>query len=219
MAACSFPFLTSFPSCSMFVRIRCFILLLVFLVLPAAASAQIVPFAFWGAGTCAGGTVTWSTYCSGPVGALSSGVHTGVTNTATGYTGSVTVTCNNGTLSQSGASCSASCGGTLVGGYCWYAAATGASCDTGCTGHGGYNSATLNYAGYPAGSDANCLAVLNALSVGSGSIYDALPTGCAAGEGCGLAVLSSKRIRDNTATTNSSSSCSGTTQRVCACNN
>jgi hypothetical protein len=47
---------------------------------------------------CAGGTVTWLTNCSGAVAALSSGVQTGITNTAAGFTGSVTETCNNGTV-------------------------------------------------------------------------------------------------------------------------
>jgi hypothetical protein len=63
---------------------------------------------------CASQTVTWLTNCSGTVAALSSGVQTGVANTAAGYTGSVTETCNNGTLSQSGASCTALSNCTLT---------------------------------------------------------------------------------------------------------
>lgn len=55
---------------------------------------------------CASQTVTWNTNCSGTMSALSSGGSTSVTNTAGGYTGSITETCTNGVVSQSGASCS-----------------------------------------------------------------------------------------------------------------
>ncbi len=48
---------------------------------------------------CSGGTVTWGA-CSGTVPALSSGAQTGVGNAAGGHTGSVTETCNNGTLAK-----------------------------------------------------------------------------------------------------------------------
>lgn len=63
---------------------------------------------------CAGQSVTWNTNCSGTVGALSSGGTQAVTNTAIGYTGSVTETCTNGVLSQSGATCAAACGGSYT---------------------------------------------------------------------------------------------------------
>ena len=58
--------------------------------------------------SCSSQGVSWSS-CSGTAGALAHGGSTSVSNTASGYTGSVTVTCNNGSLSQSGASCTASC--------------------------------------------------------------------------------------------------------------
>ena len=45
------------------------------------------------------------------------------------------------------AACPPSCSGASVGGYCWYLSAQGASCDTACAAHGGYNAATLTYAG------------------------------------------------------------------------
>jgi hypothetical protein len=54
---------------------------------------------------CAAGTASWGTYCSAPVGALNYGANTGVTNTASGYTGSATVTCSSGSYSYSGTSC------------------------------------------------------------------------------------------------------------------
>jgi|SRR5579883_2799674 len=56
---------------------------------------------------CASQTVTWLTNCSGTAPALVSGAQTGVSNMASGYTGSVTVTCGNGQLTQSGAICTA----------------------------------------------------------------------------------------------------------------
>ncbi len=58
---------------------------------------------------CVAQTANWSS-CSGSVSALSHGANTTVTNTNGGYTGSVTVTCNMGTLGQSGASCNSSGG-------------------------------------------------------------------------------------------------------------
>lgn len=164
---------------------------------------------------CAAGTASWGTYCSAPVGALNYGANTGVTNTASGYTGSATVTCSSGSYSYSGASCSAACGGTLVGGYCWYEGANGASCDTTCTGHGGYNAATLSYAG-SGGTDANCLAVLTALSMVSGSVTDMsfYAYGCVEDQN---APTGHQRTRYTVATT---SSASGTSvYRACACNN
>jgi hypothetical protein len=55
---------------------------------------------------CSAGTAAWLTNCSAPVGVLNYGASTGVTNTAGGYTGSVTVTCNAGSYSYSSTSCS-----------------------------------------------------------------------------------------------------------------
>jgi hypothetical protein len=146
---------------------------------------------------------------------LNWGSSTGVTNTATGYTGSATVTCDAGGYSYSGTSCSAACGGTSVGGYCWYYGASGASCDTVCTGHGGYNSATLNYAG-SAGTNAQCNSVLTALGAPGSSTIDA--GNCGTWNkymGCQYV---GGRYRCTNATTNSSQGISGTI-RACACNN
>ncbi len=159
---------------------------------------------------CAGGTVTWLTNCSGTVAALSSGVQTGVTNTATGFTGSVSETCNNGTLSQSGASCTASCGGTLVGGYCWYAGGFNSSCATACGSHGGYNSATQTYAG-SSGSDANCTSVASALGWSGFHGDNAVP-----GWGCYQAT--GGNVIRATLTTSSSAN-NANVNRACACNN
>ncbi|WP_334147934.1 hypothetical protein [Hyphomicrobium sp.] len=51
-------------------------------------------------------TVSWSPGCSAPSGAvLANGANRTITNTASGYNGTRTITCNNGTLTQSGGSC------------------------------------------------------------------------------------------------------------------
>lgn len=68
---------------------------------------------------CTAQSINWSTNCTGSASAMDHGAAAQtVTNTATGYTGDVNVTCNNGTLSQAGATCSAIAGtnGNL---YCW----------------------------------------------------------------------------------------------------
>lgn len=71
---------------------------------------------------CASQTVNWGAGCSATIAAS---LHTNsgtLTNTASGYTGTVTATCTNGTLSQSGASC------TSTGGGCtWLSASPGSS--------------------------------------------------------------------------------------------
>lgn len=54
------------------------------------------------------------------------------------------------------------CGGTVVGGFCWYAGAVGQSCATVCANHKGYDTATETYAG-KAGTLAQCTAVVAAL--------------------------------------------------------
>lgn len=53
---------------------------------------------------CSATGTSWSS-CYGPVDALNSGQSETVTNTAGGYTGSITATCNNGSWSYSGGSC------------------------------------------------------------------------------------------------------------------
>jgi len=111
------------------------------------------------------------------------------------------------------AACPAACGGATVGGYCWYASASGASCDTTCTGHGGYNSATLSYAG-SAGTNANCTAVMQAL-IPSSTWNSTTTTGY--GIGC-YHGFSTWIFRDAISTTTSSATALYTI-RVCACNN
>jgi hypothetical protein len=60
----------------------------------------------------------------------------------------------------------AECAGVMVGGYCWYVSAMDASCTAACAAHGGCDPAgTRDYAG-SGGSDAHCVAVLEALGYG-----------------------------------------------------
>jgi len=64
-------------------------------------------------------------------------------------------------------------GGVTVGGFCWVLGAFGQSCTTACT-TAGFSSASLagtrDFAG-SAGTDANCLAVLDALGAGPWTQY------------------------------------------------
>lgn len=57
---------------------------------------------------CAGQSVSWSS-CAGTSSALAHGGSVSVSNTNGGYTGSVTVTCTAGSLSQSSPSCTGAC--------------------------------------------------------------------------------------------------------------
>lgn len=72
--------------------------------------------------------------------------------------------------------------GAIVDGHCWVLGNAGASCDAACTSFGlVYDPATWTYAG-SAGTDANCLAVMNALRQPATSIVsDVGPPG---GNGC-----------------------------------
>lgn len=69
---------------------------------------------------CASQNVVWSTNCSANAAALNHNSSSTLTNTNAGYTGSLSVTCNNGTLTQSSATCTPStygnnqCGGSIV---------------------------------------------------------------------------------------------------------
>lgn len=102
---------------------------------------------------CSAQTVNWSTNCSGPSGALSHGGSASVSNTASGYSGSVTVSCNNGSLSQSGATCTAAsgpCSSQLVS---W---GSGCSATAGALSHGGTAPLTNSASGYTGSATANC---------------------------------------------------------------
>jgi hypothetical protein len=98
-----------------------------------------------------------------------------------------------------------------VGGALWVLGAVSQSCDAACGNHSlTYNSATATYAG-SSGSAPNCLAVLNALNAGSGSVGSPV---CSTGLGC--FIIGSVRERCSNDTTTSAASLGGAT-RACAC--
>ena len=103
-------------------------------------------------------------------------------------------------------------GGHLVGGYCWYVGFEAQSCTTVCASHGGYNSATLTYAG-SAGTDQNCQNVLDAFGApASGMGAPSSAAGCYMRGSPGIG-----RMRGTTATTEGATAPDAS--RACACNN
>lgn len=54
---------------------------------------------------CSAGTQFWGAGCSGSHASLGDGASTSISNAASGYTGSLSVTCNNGVINANGASC------------------------------------------------------------------------------------------------------------------
>jgi hypothetical protein len=107
------------------------------------------------------------------------------------------------------------CGGTLVGGFCWYISGVSASCTTTCASHGGYNEGTRTFAGSD-GSLANCRAVadaIGAIAVNSQSDINFPPSGVGCTHDSGS--LSIYRFAGDA--TNESSTISGG-YRYCACN-
>lgn len=129
------------------------------------------------------------------------------------------------------AACPPPCGGTMVGGYCWYAtiSETYQSCDDICASRGGCNlEGTRNYAG-SGGTDANCQAVLNALGVLVGNPFisgDVVfgPIGCHANKFSsyyGQPSSSDNRVRQTSTGYTAPTDCetTWTFERACACNN
>lgn len=112
-------------------------------------------------------------------------------------------------------SLTASCGGDVVGGYCWYQGLAGESCDTVCSAHGGYNEATRTFAG-SAGTNANCESVLDAIGIGSTTVSDVAGPS-ADGYGCGYSTNVYARVRVLNPATNSSAA-DAMEIRACACN-
>lgn len=101
--------------------------------------------------------------------------------------------------------------GAVVGGYCWLMGGAGDSCDTTCGNFGlGYDPATMTYAG-SAGTDANCVAVLNALRQPTTSLGGYSPP---AGLGCFRDPIHYYRDATNLTT---SSGYDRQEQRACAC--
>ncbi len=67
--------------------------------------------------SCAATNLTWGS-CASSISAIPSGTSTSVTNTTSGYSGSVTASCTNGVITQSGATCTqlapAGCAATTI---------------------------------------------------------------------------------------------------------
>lgn len=159
---------------------------------------------------CAAGTTSNCNYVANASGA-SSGTCAG------GYSGACSFSCTNGARAQVSNTCVSACGGTLVGGYCYYMGATGASCNATCSSHGGVNGATTNYSGH-LGSQANCVAVLAAFGYSSGTFYDLSCGGAAYQIGCYYNTYSPGargRCTDGT----SYSATDMWSKPACACNN
>lgn len=157
-------------------------------------------------------TVSGST-CTGATPAITHGSTSSVSDATAPTTGAVTMSCNDGVLSQSGASCTASCsGGFSYGGYCfYYASATWESCDTVCASRGGCNLAGTQLIDQ-AVDNAGCRAVLDGLGVAVGWAYQiwAGPPGCTV-----ISSVTKWGTSTNPATCNSAPN----GQRACACNN
>jgi hypothetical protein len=116
------------------------------------------------------------------------------------------------------------CAGAMVGGYCWYMAASGGSCTSACSPHGGVNlTGLINYAG-SSGNATNCQLVANAFGIASytGSTAVSFATywtdGSNASDGCTTRHPANKSMWVYTPPTTASAGHSGST-RFCSCNN
>ena len=107
-------------------------------------------------------------------------------------------------------------GGVSIGGYCWYASGSGASCSTACSNVSlAYNAATLTYAG-SSGTLAQCKAVIDGVFGGNNTVVDDGNSLCAfSSVGCGVDSTSNYK-RCTTVATNDTALDSDF-NRVCAC--
>lgn len=139
-------------------------------------------------------------------------------------------TATGGTLSGGVLACGAGCvfnttgcyacpiPGVSVGGFCWYLGSGGADCDATCAAQGlTYDAATLGYAG-SSGTDAHCIAVLDALAVPAGGLANSGPgtTGCMWCNGS-PGVCPIARWRDTSSPTTAAGFGGPVIQRACAC--
>lgn len=125
-------------------------------------------------------------------------------------------TCTNGTLSGSYAyaSCTDTCAGASVGGYCWYLGSAGQDCNQTCSARGGCNlTGTRNYAG-SGGTDAQAGNVTNAVA---GRGLDMSSNTCAHARGL-LMISNGQTGRCYNQVTQCTDG-AGTHRRFCACNN
>lgn len=160
---------------------------------------------------CSSTTINWSPGCSASSGSMTHGETKSVNNSAAGHNGTRNLSCNNGTISQSGGSCTATCGGYSYGGHCYYYGGQNKSCTETCASRGGCDSTGTAYIG-SSGTNGRCQAVLTGLR-GSTSV--------AQQSGSGLGCYYNEHI--NTGRRRPSSTSCGTknanVRRACACNN
>jgi hypothetical protein len=115
----------------------------------------------------------------------------------------------------SAGSCSPTCAGQLVGGFCWFLGASGASCDATCAAVGKTcDAATISYAGSQ-GTNSNCTAVLNAL-VPPFIALDADCTASVGAVGCWYFAETDEYVRCTAPPTTCAASNPGL-HRACAC--
>jgi hypothetical protein len=96
-----------------------------------------------------------------------------------------------------------------LGGYCWHAGATSQNCDTVCASYGGCDVGGLAYG---EANNANCRAVLDSLSLGSGGVSQNGPW-----VGLGCFYIFGSRYRDFGGGATCAASYSGA-RRGCSCN-
>lgn len=178
-----------------------------------------------------GSGTTWtvsSSTCTVPSTlSISHGGSSTATDSTAPTTGSKTFTCSDGTVGVSGTptcTTAAGCGGTLIGGYCWYLGLNNQDCNTVCASRGGYNAATLTYAG-SSGTKANCTVVIDTLLGAYSYGWAATDSNTSHGVGCnitdsdmgygGTIPIPSRVVSPATTATAKW----GPYRRACACNN
>lgn len=107
-------------------------------------------------------------------------------------------------------------GGLNYAGNCWYTGAENQSCTQVCAARGGYDSATLSYAG-SGGAGANCEALMVAFSGASTASYGGDLNCGATGGGCVYRESDMNVYRCNVPATTEGAAASGF-RRFCACN-
>ena len=103
------------------------------------------------------------------------------------------------------------CAGAIAGGHCWYLGDEQGSCEDACAAHGGFEDATVGFAGSD-GTDEHCAEVLDALGASGSSVYPLMETG--AGIGCASLSGARYRVADETTTAEATYFLA---RRACAC--
>jgi hypothetical protein len=120
---------------------------------------------------------------------------------------------SSGSTGSGGSTVTCGSGGAAVNGVCWYYAADNQSCTSMCSTHGGYNSATLTYAG-SGGSAINCATVMDAIGAPASAVTSQV---CGLALGCMYDAATPGRFFCSGPATNASDAYIGG-RRACACN-